>query len=793
LDQIEQIGHTLHNLRSPKRGHTFWGMMAVLLLSALWVWYEHSDWATRPNDIMLGPSPDCFKNYVVSEWHTIYDSTYTHYDGMNYPYGEHVLFTDDQPIINGVLQWWSAHISSMQGKVIGVLNLLQLASIVLGCGILFLLFRKLHLPVWYAGLASIGIVFLSPQYLRFDAHFALSHTWIIPLMLFLLCRYEERYSRRYQSLLIGILVWVAGQIHFYYFGLAAMFLGLYTVFQLLADHSLRNWRVRFSHLVVMVLLPLALLNAWVRWSDHVRDRPHFPFGFLVYTADWKAMFLPYKSFPLSKWIDAHLVKMDYSLNNETIGYFGTVATLFLVFILVRRFRIFPESWDEAAYHRVHKRYLWGILFASGVLAFFSTGFPFTIKGMEWLQEYMGPLRQFRSMARFTWAFYYVLNLVAFYVLWNSAFRFKGWKGRYLWLRWPMAALPMALLLYEAWQIQYINTDIIEPNITRREIAIDSPDHWVNKVNFKQFQALLPLPYYHVGSENIWKYQADDYWHERNVQITALHTGVPTMGVNMSRTSLLQTIKSVQLSTRPFEEPAILEDLPDNRPLALLIDPKREQAVQEQCQHLIRKARPVYRHEKMIVLSLSPDSLRAYRHELIAQLKTDYERQALYPADARWKADAPAGYVYSQSYDSLSSSRFTFQGNGALEMPFTRENMLYSNTLPKGRYSLRLWIKADLDMGMTLHPVVEQFSTGGQLLRSASPFFQDRLLGFVDGWALTELLFEVQENEEKVQVTIPRDYVTGKYYIDEMLVKSEDFHLWARLPGWIVLDNEWYKL
>ncbi|MFM8487854.1 MAG: hypothetical protein ACKOCH_16100, partial [Bacteroidota bacterium] len=200
------------------------------------------------------------------------DAGYTHYEGMNYPYGEHVLFTDNQPVFSAALQWWSRHISDISADTVGLMNWFQVISMLIGAGAIFLLLRKLHIPVWYAGIASLGILFLSPQNNRFDTHFGLSHTWILPMLLLLLCRYEERFSRRYQSLLIGILLFFAAQLHFYNFGVSAIFLGLYTAYQILTDFRWKNIAKRSYHLIVMVVLPFTLLNLWIHWSDYCPDR-----------------------------------------------------------------------------------------------------------------------------------------------------------------------------------------------------------------------------------------------------------------------------------------------------------------------------------------------------------------------------------------------------------------------------------------------------------------------------------------------------------------------------------------
>ena len=53
---------------------------------------------------MFGGGGDGFKNYMTTNWHLAHDSSYVHYGGMNYPYGEHVLFTDNQPLFSAGLQ-----------------------------------------------------------------------------------------------------------------------------------------------------------------------------------------------------------------------------------------------------------------------------------------------------------------------------------------------------------------------------------------------------------------------------------------------------------------------------------------------------------------------------------------------------------------------------------------------------------------------------------------------------------------------------------------------------------------
>lgn len=817
---IKQIEHTLYDLRSPKRSHTFWGLMAVLAAATAVLWVLYGEWLFTPNDFMFGVSPDGFKNYMTTAWHVAHDSSYVHYGGMSYPFGEHVLFTDNQPIVSAAMQWWSHNMSDLTERTVGVMNLFEALSLIFGAGVIFLLLRKLHLPVWYAGLAALGILFLSPQYNRVDGHFGLSHTWVLPLLLLLLCRYEERHSRRYQSLQIGVLVWFAAQLHFYYFGISALFLGLYTGVQLLLDPSLRNFRVRLSHLVIMVLLPFVLLNIWVHWSDYTTDRPANPWGFTSYIGYWEGVFLPYESFPFYQWIDKNIVAIR-RIDGESQAYIGLAATLFTAWLLFsRRFRLFDASWEEAAYHRTHKRYLRGIFITATVLLIFACGFPFAIKGLEWTANYLGPFRQFRGLGRFTWAYYYVINILLFYVLWNTSVRFKGFLKKektpavsnspddpkssdesksahpplvlqYPSFRWVIALAPLVLLAYEVIVFQKSKKLGLNPNLAQRNVAA-SVYPWIDKVDFSKFQALMPLPYYHVGSENIW--MDLDGHHFRQMQTTALHTGVPDMGVNMSRTSIGNTIKSIQFSFNPGEPPVLLAELPDNRPVALMIKGSRWDEVQKKYQHLLSRATLVGDFPDMKIMSLVPDSVRVYARQQALAKSSEMDRIAVFPAGKGWKSDTTPGWFDYFPYDSLAGTKHIFQGKGAYQGNMGDTTWIWKARIPKGEYRISLWIYAKQDMGMTHEmKIIQKNRSDGHEVHFRHEGLRYYIKTIVDGWALFDLEFSVYDDDSDTHIFLQKNGVYEQFYLDEVLIKARDFSLYRRAPGWVAHDNFWYKL
>jgi hypothetical protein len=789
----QQIEHTFHHLVTPRRSHSFWGFVAAALLATFFLWLKHDDWMSKPNSIMLGNSPDGFKNYMTAAWHVERDETLTHYGGMNYPYGEHTLFTDNQPILSSAMQWWHRNVSSLTGETVGVMNTFQWLSVVFGIGILFILLHKLHLPWWYSVLVALGMGFLSPQQNRFDGHFGLSHIWIFPMLLLLLCRYEERFSRRYQSLLIGILVFVAAQFHFYYFGLAALFLTLYTAYMSLTDFKWSNIRARFSHWLVMVILPFAALNIWIRWSDYAVDRPASPYGFTRYIGYWEGVLLPYEYFPIYKWIDQNIVHIR-RVDGETQAFAGLVVLGFTIWAIRRGFKFFPKTWDTAAYHRVHKRYLAGIFTAAMVLLVFSCGFPYAIKGLGWMVDYFGPLRQFRGLGRFTWAYFYVANIVAFYIIWNYSKNFTGLKdGRYPWLRQVIRYAPLLVLLFDAWTYQRLRPMQTEPNIANKAIATAAPEHWLNKVDFKPYQALLPLPYYNVGSENIWL-DFNPYEIFKKTQLTALHTGLPDMGVNMSRTARGEMLKSVQMMFHPCQPPVLVQDLPNNKPIALLIEPGRFDDVKNRYRHLLLKATEVYNGPELRIWSLFPDSLRAAQREIAAEVLRESQNDKLIPLKEGWKGSIADPNLQVLSFDDKKAAQ-TFQGAGALEGIMSDTAWIWKAPLPKGRYKISLWVYADSDMGMT-HEIkmVENRIADGQEIHFQHEGMRFYLQGIMDKWALFEMPFEVYGSGETVMnIFTHKKDVHVPFTLDEVLIKSYDGDVYKQSGRKVARNNLWYEL
>src|SRR5437868_5534070 len=58
----------------------------------------------HPNQVMSNNQEDALKNYYTFVYHTTHDKEMLKFEGMNYPFGEHVVYTDCQPVLSFILR-----------------------------------------------------------------------------------------------------------------------------------------------------------------------------------------------------------------------------------------------------------------------------------------------------------------------------------------------------------------------------------------------------------------------------------------------------------------------------------------------------------------------------------------------------------------------------------------------------------------------------------------------------------------------------------------------------------------
>lgn len=747
------------------------GIILSLLLSTVVLLIFFGRIIRDPGNSYFSSSGDGFKAYYCALYHVKYDTVDAITGGMNYPFGELTAFTDGQPLISNTLRFLDRFFPVSGETVVGAINGAMLLSFVLGALFLFLIMADLGVSWWFAGVAAVGMAMMSPQVARFGGHYSLSWLVWIPALLFWIMRFDKTRSFWY-SLLIGLTTFMAAKMHLYFLGFAGFLTGGYWLWRLLPYRKEGgNLAYDLLHFSLQFLIPVILLQTGILILDEVTDRTAYPYGFDIYLGHPAAVFIP-SGKPWS--FVPKIVTVFNHISWESLAYAGTPAVAGILvtfyFFIKGRFRFRQAGNGEGR----------SIMTVFGVIAvvalIFSFGVPFVF-GLEELANKIGPVRQLRALGRFAWLFYYVVNLLVFTALFRKAFRQPAsllWK--------TVAGVALILLFYEGYWNMAGNTRTLYNRIEALEDHGNTSEEnsWVKAVHPEAFRAIIPVPYFHVGSESIWI----DGGHQsrESAMLVSLKTGLPTTGVELSRTSIGQTFINYSLFTEPLQRMELADHLSGEMPFLVMRMNGYEPSAAEQW--LLRDAATVVVSPKFTLLSLPLEAIRNFHESWRRNILSQYNQDSLFTRDGYQLSDSLSWFKV-RNYDDLPSAG-SFRGPGAFAFPAGKWAVAWADTLrnlPAGKnLVVGFWIR-DYRKDAFLRTNLELFQKNSQTGETTNYIYTDlfrHLKAFRDEWALVELEFTTKTDHEFVQLSLlNRVLPQAGFILDELLVREKAVDVWSR--------------
>ncbi len=500
----------------------------ALLLGLFITFIYYGEVMRSPDSYLFSDKGDGLKNYYSFLYHTKHDTSFVHTSAMNYPFGEVHLFTDGQPANVLFYNVASTVFPKLEQYPVGFLNMTILLSLALGLMFIFLIARKLGLPTWYSLLIGLGLSMLTPQIFRLGGHQSLSYMCFVPMVIWFYWNSIDGRYRWLHSLALGTLV-----LYFYFVHPYLGFIGtLWVTGDLFVRGLVKNlsW-VDAGLRWTIVLVPMLTYFVFTSMVDNHGLRTDDPYGFFRYHAHVKTVFLPHHP-PLKPVIESvvPLGRQEW----EGWAYIGMGSVIVLLALMVRNFR---SKWR-------FKRRTWLVplvpqhlkmaVYSSVLLLLFSMTFPFNF-GLDFLLDWISPLKQFRSLGRFAWVFYFIAGLFVTYKL-------------YLWIRVARQKKksPIALSLTGLFFLSLV----FEGNVYHNEVGnqITASGNLFKSfevpVEANKYQAILTLPFGVSGSENFERPGT-----EKSKQfgyLTAQATGLPLIGGSGARTAIEESKQLVQL-------------------------------------------------------------------------------------------------------------------------------------------------------------------------------------------------------------------------------------------------------
>jgi hypothetical protein len=502
-------------------------------------------------DAFLVPGGDGMKNYYTFLYHVVHGDRFMEFSGMNYPFGENIIFTDNQPLLAETLRTLKNIFPEITCHLTAIHNLTLLLGMILGTLGLFFCLRHRNVPFWFALAASGGLMLLNPQAGRIHGHFAMFYP-VLPWIFLFLMEIMDGASKYRNSVWIGAIITVTGLLHMYHFITSAILCCLFLAWMVLAGRQkLKESLAIFS---ITVLLPFMLLHSLSAYIHPVGDRPADPWGFFSFQAAWEGFVFSYR-LPLYEFIHNNITKIE-GIDVEGKNYLGLTAVIFILYSIYAMLRQFRKKIAFSISGNADSM----LIFVSVFSVLISMGYPFSIPGMEWLLDYSGPFKQFRSVGRVGWISFYAINLLAIpavFALLRD--RLPNVKGRILVLGLGGFMLTEGIVFHTSRPLQQsLNEGYTCQMQTPAEIG-----------TAEKYQAILPDPFFHIGSECFsWWDQA--YNCAQSFE-WSYRLGMPIVGVNMSRTSYAESFEMNELTCKPYKVPSYIQHIreKDQRPLLVV--------------------------------------------------------------------------------------------------------------------------------------------------------------------------------------------------------------------------------
>ncbi len=523
----------------------FWGM--ILLQGALLL-YTFWKILAAPNVHFFANQYDGLKNYFTLHAYLQqpFEQGVLKFNQFNYPFGDYVLFTDNTPLFTVSLKLFSHYIFDLSNQGFLLFHLFLIGSILLSSVLIFKILQRFVPQFWLIAFFSVALPWLNPQVMRLQVgHFNLSFSWVLLAVFYCLLRIYAggntvKIARKWSLILVIVLV-SAAFLHMYYLILGVAFTGFFFFFSFIQD--LLQQKRNFSGWLLAgltIFSPLALTYAITRLIDgyyQLRRSGAEGYGWDEWKLTLPAFFTSYGHNKID-----FLVRSSKNIPYESHAYLGAFALFGLLFWLLLYF--FDKQ--NRAFLSLKSLLLTNnflvlcglaatasVLIAIGEEYFFGDRdyvFKNYLNAFFYVHKVTNQVTQFRCLGRFNWVFFWFFNFAAVFSL---SYFLRNYSRRWF------AYLAGLLLLLAAADVKdtitHIRKDVISENNLTAEKATQDMRLLLQQVDVKQYQAILPVPYYHVGSEDYnFTIDPEEGFATETMRLSVM-SDLPLMGNKMSRT------------------------------------------------------------------------------------------------------------------------------------------------------------------------------------------------------------------------------------------------------------------
>lgn len=719
-----------------------------------------------PNQFQFSTKGDAIKNYYTYAYYIKNNSDPINFEGLNYPYGEHFLYTDCTPVLSVSIKNVLKFYPEIGNYSVGIMNFLLIISLVFSSFLVYLILKEFDIQHWLAVFSSIGIIALSPQIFRLTGHLALGFGFVIPLVWYLLIKFEKSKNHmKYGSLLLfsNLIIFF---IHAYLGMIVAAFLFAYLMVKFIFDLKTRSLERNYYFILLSIIfIPIVVFRAFIFFTDNHYGRTDNPWGFFSAHADFSTVFLPIKE-PLKPLLQN--IVGNYQQIWEGWAYIGIASIAIIIFYFVlagkKSIRTKKIAFDNRWFDNLHLQIA---LISSILLLVFSMAYPFRLN-LEWLLDYVAVLKQFRAVGRFAWIFFFAITVSSVYFIDRLSKHYFAQNKKII------AILLMFLLpgLYFGEALPYhmkiSKTITTSPNMFDYQQLEGDLKQGIEKINPDDYQAILPLPFFYIGSENFGKFGTDKIY--LLSQITSYHTGLGIIGSYLTRTSIWESKNLMQIMSPGYYKKEIEKDFPNSKKLLIA---SSNETVSKYEQRVLNLATLIYKGDKFSFYELKPSKL--FRNTAREELEYfEQIRSELFEKNGFLVNDTNSILFYEDFEDKASN--ISLAGHGAFMGWKNKYNKFVSfeagTFKPDEKYIASFWMynageNYGQDMLNSMFILQEKDGDNSAWSAIINPAYSQVING---DWSLVEMEFILKyPNSATTFMLKGSDYHKKQIYIDDLMI------------------------
>lgn len=539
----------------------------TLFMQALLVYMAYTPLVKHPTRYVFVKGDDGLKNNftLLSYVQSPAGDGLWHYGQMNYPFGEGVLYTDNMPLLAATLKTLAPYSNTIQQQPLAILNLLLMANFLILTALLVLVLKRFVRSGWLVAALALALPWLHPMFLQLNGPASLSLSALVMLHIYALIKWYESTGNRAFLLWCGVLIavlYLSFFIHGYYLFIMAFTTGFFCLFTAIRLQQIRSLAAAFlvpAMAIGLAATTLALLDTELA----ARSNQVMGYNWSNWQLNSAQLLLPGNLIAFITRL-FHLPEVLLPHSFLGAGFLFTVLLLLIVW-LWRKQSLFSSSIFKRPGALALVLAITGIAMTGMALGedfyLFQTRHHFynIFNPLFYLRRVVPQLNHLRFADRFFYP--------AFFMLWLAlAYVFDAWLHSSGSRAFKYVVLGIVILLLGAEALQQVQTAKVFPNTLRPGYFTENTGLSLPAPN--TYQAILPIPFYHVGSEEAGYTMETPEEFLTLTMALAAESKLPLMSCKLSRTPEYQSRALIDMLASGVASPEISRRL-NNKPILVV--------------------------------------------------------------------------------------------------------------------------------------------------------------------------------------------------------------------------------